>query len=278
MKLQPTPVKAAALALGLPVLQPEKASHPEFVEQLGALAPERIIVVAYGQILRPAVLNLPPGGCINVHGSLLPELRGAGPIQWAILRGYSETGVTTMFMDPGMDTGAMLLKAALPILPTDTAGTLAERLAPVGADLLVETLQRLAAGTLQPEPQDNNHATYAPLLHREDGALSWEWDAATLRNRIHGCNPTPGAFAARAGALVKIWRAEAVPDAHSDPPGTVIDAGELVLTTGSGALRLLEVQPENRSRVSGTEFARGYRVVAGERWEDGPITASATAG
>jgi methionyl-tRNA formyltransferase len=269
MKLQPSAVKAAARELSLPVLQPEKASQPEFVERLRALAPETIVVVAYGQILRPAVLDVPALGCINVHGSLLPELRGAAPIQWAVIRGYPETGVTTMFMDPGMDTGDMILKEALPIREDDTAGSLAERLAPVGGGLLVRTLELVQSGAAPREPQDSGRATYAPMLKREDGAVSWGASAVEIRNRIHGCNPAPGAYARRGEESMKLWRAEALAPVPGSAPGTVLDAERLVLATGDGALRLLEVQPENRARLDGDAFCRGYRVAPGEVWGDG---------
>jgi len=267
MKLQPSPVKEAALDLGIPVLQPEKASQPEFVERLRTLAPEVIVVVAYGQILRPAVLDLPPLGCINVHGSLLPELRGAAPIQWSIIRGHAETGVTTMYMDPGMDTGDMILKAAEAIRPEDTWWCLAERLAPLGAELLVRTLTLVESGSAPREAQDHSRATYAPMLKKEDGAISWSDPAAAIRNRIHGCNPSPGAFAHRGEETVKLWKAEVLTghDA-SAPPGTVLDAEQLVLAAGDGAIRLLEVQPENRARLDASAFCRGYRVAAGELW------------
>lgn len=269
MKLQPPPVKAAALECGLPVLQPQKASDPEFVEHLRALEPQAIVVVAYGQILRQAVLDIPPLGCVNVHGSLLPELRGAAPIQWSIIRGYSETGVTTMFMDAGMDTGDMILKAATPIQPSDTAASLAERLAPLGAELLVRTLELLEAGKAPREPQDHSRATKAPMLRREDGAIRWSETAVAIRNRIHGCNPAPGAFARRKGKPVKLWRAECVDSLRSEHPGAILSADPLVIQTGAGALRLLEVQPESRGKLSGADFARGYRIEVGEVWQDG---------
>lgn len=271
MKLQPSAVKLLALERGLPVLQPEKASQPEFVEELRRLAPQLLVVVAYGQILRPAVLEIPPLGCINVHGSLLPELRGAAPIQWSIIRGHAETGVTTMYMDVGMDTGDMIYTAACPILPEDTTLSLAERLAPLGADLLVKTLADLEQGIAPREAQDPALATYAPMLKREDGAIDWTQSAVEIRNRIHGCNPSPGAFARRGEELVKLWRAEIVTGLEAAPPGTVLDAVQLVLSTGDGALRLVEVQPENRGRVSGSEYARGYRVQLGEIWPQSSI-------
>lgn len=275
MKLQPSAVKETALARGLTVLQPEKASQPEFLEELRRLAPQVVVVVAYGQILRVPLLELPSLGCINVHGSLLPELRGAAPIQWSIIRGYAETGVTTMFMDAGMDTGDMLLQARCPIHPEDTSATLAERLAPLGAGLLVDTLARLEAGAIERTAQDSSRATYAPMLSRTDGALEWSRPAVAIRNRIHGCNPAPGAFALREGEPVKIWRAEAVSGDAGAVPGTVLDPETLLLSTGSGTIRLLEVQPPNRSRLTGAAFCRGYRVAAGEIWRDGSADSGA---
>ncbi|MGV3720486.1 MAG: methionyl-tRNA formyltransferase [Actinomycetota bacterium] len=275
MKLQPSAVKEAALSRGIPVLQPEKASQPEFLEELRSLSPQVIVVVAYGQILRAPLLALPELGCINVHGSLLPELRGAAPIQWSIIRGYAETGVTTMFMDAGMDTGDMLLKAPCPIYPEDTSATLAERLAPLGASLLVETLAALETGAVMRVAQDSSKATYAPMLSRIDGAIDWSRSAVEIRNRIHGCNPSPGAFALRESVPVKLWRAEALPTETDAIPGTVLDPEKLVLATGSGTIRLLEVQPPNRSRLDSAAFARGYRIAAGEIWRSGNADLSA---
>jgi methionyl-tRNA formyltransferase len=269
MKLQPSPVTAEARERGLPVLQPEKASQPEFVASLRDLEPQVIVVVAYGQILRPAVLDLPPLGCINVHGSLLPELRGAAPIQWAIIRGHRETGVTTMFMDAGMDTGDMILKAAVPIAPGETAGELSRRLAPLGANLLVETLARVEAGTAPRTPQDDTAATYAPMLKKEDGVIDWKLPAAQICNRIHGCNPMPGASTEREGHTVRLWRAQPLPTddaAPRKPPGTVLEGEGVVLAAGEGRVRLVEVQPENRGRMSGEAFRHGYHVTPGERW------------
>ena len=273
-QLRPSAVRTAALDAGIAVLQPEKASAPDFVAELRALEPELIVVVAYGQILRPAVLDLPPLGCVNVHGSLLPELRGAAPIQWSVINGDRETGVTTMFMDPGMDTGDIILQATEPIHPTDTAGALGERLAPLGADLLLESLRLIEAGDAPRNPQNGEHATYAPMLKRDDGAVHWSDAAFSIRNRIHGCNPAPGAFALRAGAVVKIWRAELVEQAATGAPGEVVEltAEGPVLATGTRALRILEAQPESRARTTGAELARGLRMVTGERWESGPTT------
>jgi len=275
MRLRPSAVKVAAAELGLPVRQPERASETGFVADLRALAPEVIVVVAYGQILRPAVLEIPPRGCVNVHGSLLPELRGAAPIQWAVIRGLPETGVTTMFMDAGLDTGDVILAAREPIRPEDTAGALGERLAPLGAELLIRTLSLLAAGEAPRTPQDPARATLAPLLRREDGAVAWWRTAAEIRNLIHGCNPAPGAFAFRGGRPVKLWRAVAV--AGAGRPGEVLSTAPLVIAAGEGAVHLLEVQAENRGRTGGEEFARGSRVSPGEIWQDGLAERSSAA-
>jgi methionyl-tRNA formyltransferase len=275
LTLRPSPVKAWAVDAGLALLQPEKARDPAFVEELRALAPELIVVVAYGQILRPVVLDLPPRGCVNLHGSLLPELRGAAPIQWAIIRGYLETGVTTIFMDPGMDTGDVILQAPEPIHPDDTAGSLGERLSRVGAGVLVETVARIAAGTAPRSPQEGERATYAPLLAREHAAVDWEADAETVRNLIHGCNPAPGAYAAWQGRGVKLWRAEVVDTGETTTsghrPGEVLAVDErgVQVACGGGTLRLLEIQPESRPRLDGVAFARGYRAAPGARFEGG---------
>jgi methionyl-tRNA formyltransferase len=262
-------VKQAALDQGLRVLQPEKASDPAFVDEMRRLRPDLIVVVAYGQILKPTVLDLPPLGCINVHASLLPELRGAAPIQWAVIRGYPETGVTTMRMDGGMDTGPILLQEREWIRPDDTAASLGGRLATIGAALLIDTVAQVEAGCISRLAQDNSRATYAPLLRKEDGAVAWEEPAPQVRNRIHGCNPSPGAYTQREGQLLKLWRAAVEPHASGPaaPPGTVMAAsGELAVAAGEGVVRLLEVQPESRARMSGAEFVRGYHVLSGERW------------
>lgn len=271
MSLQPSAVKGVALVRGLPVLQPEKASTREFVDELRELAPDAIVVVAYGQILRQRVLDIPPLGCVNVHGSLLPALRGAAPIQWAIINGLAETGVSTMFMDRGMDTGDIIHEARTPVHSDDTAATLGERLADLGAALLARTLAEVEAGTAARSPQDPALATYAPMLTKETGAVDWNESAVQIRNRVHGCNPSPGAYCRRGGETIKLWRAEVVAEDSFDAPGTVLDVNSLRLATGLGHIRLLEVQPPNRGRMSGSEFARGYRVSRGEVWSPGLV-------
>lgn len=275
LRVQPPPVKELALSLGLPVMQPEKARDPDFVAALQRLAPQAIVVVAYGQILRRAVLDLPPLGCVNLHASLLPELRGAAPIAWAILRGYRETGNTTIFMDEGMDTGDIILQEREPISPDDTAGDLAHRLAPRGAELLCRTLALIEAGRAPRIPQDPARATYAPMLTPADGCIDWGEPAEAIRNRIHGCNPVPGATATRHGVRVKLWRAAAVDSDVAAPPGTVIalTARGPLLRAGEGAVLLRELQVEGRGRVTGSEFVRGYRPQVGERWGPGQADA-----
>src|SRR5712692_1578746 len=210
-QLAPPPIKVLAQQAGLPILQPVKMKDPDFLDALRGWTPDVIAVTAFGRILPPVVLDLPPLGCVNVHGSLLPKYRGAAPIQWAIINGETETGITTMLMDPGLDTGPMLMRAIIPIHPTDTAGDLAARLAPVGGRLLVETLAGLKNGTLRPTPQDHAKATLAPLLKKDDGMLNWKDAATALSNRIRGLTPWPGAYTYYGEERWQIWRAQAAP-------------------------------------------------------------------
>ena len=221
--LTPSPVKLLARQEQIPLLQPLKMKDPEFLQALTGWKPDLIVVAAYGRILPPAILSLPPLGCVNVHGSLLPKYRGAGPIQWALINGETETGITTMLMDEGMDTGAMLLQEAIPITSDDTVGTLSPRLAELGGRLLVETIARLKAGTLVPKPQDSSRATLAPLLKKEDGAIDWALPAAVLANRVRGLSPWPGAYTTVAGGdRWIVSRALALPVPVTKPPGVVV--------------------------------------------------------
>src|SRR4051794_5331661 len=200
------PVKEAALGLGLPVYQPERVRRPEAVEHLRGLGVDAMVVVGYGQIIPQVVIDLAPLGIINVHASLLPKYRGAGPIQWAIVNGETRTGVTTMRIDAGLDTGDMLLKGETDIGPGENAVELGKRLAVMGAELLVETLDGLAAGTILPEKQDSAQATYAPLLKKEDGRIDWSQPAATIHNRVRGLQPWPGAYTTFRGQTLHVWR------------------------------------------------------------------------
>ena len=271
--LTPSPVKLLAQRAQIPLLQPLKMKDPEFLHTLAGWKPDLIVVSAFGRILPPAILSLPPRGCINVHGSLLPKYRGAGPIQWAIMNGEKETGITTMLMDVGMDTGAMLLQEAIPIMPDDTAGTLAPRLAELGGKLLVETITRLKAGTLVPRPQDTSQATLAPLLTKEDGEIDWTLPATALANRVRGLSPWPGAYTTVAGgARWAIWQASALPGHVTQPPGTVITVttDALHVTTGDGVLAVMELQPANSRRMTVSQYLAGHPIAVGLQLGRGP--------
>ncbi len=268
MAVAAPPVKQLAQRLGLPVVQPEKIkNNEEFREQLVDLQPDAIIVVAYGRIIPPWMLHLPPLGNINVHASLLPKYRGAAPIQWAIANGETVTGVTTMLLDEGLDTGAILLKREMPIAPEDTAITLAPRLAELGADLLVETLQRLQRGDLRPTPQDDSLATLAPLLRKEDGLIDFNRTARELHNRLRGFQPWPGAYTHFRSKNLKILAARPLEAAPAVSPGVLrVQEDKLMVGCGQGtALKLLQVQPEGKKAISAREFLSGYRPAEGER-------------
>jgi len=256
------PVKQAAQKLGLPVYQPERVRRPEAVEYLRALAPDAMVVVGYGQIIPQSVIDIPPRGIINVHGSLLPKYRGAGPVQWAILNGETATGVTTMRIDAGLDTGDMLLKAETAIGPEETAVELAVRLAEMGAGLLVRTLEGLEAGTIAPEKQNSSQATYAPLLKKEDGAIDWSQPAAAIHNRVRGLQPWPGASTVFRGQTLHIWRARRLDAAGTH--GRLLSLKPPVVGCGEGALELVEVQLEGRKRMAASDFANGQRLAENE--------------
>ncbi len=257
--LKPPPVKLLAQELGLEVLQPERLRAPEAVEALRRLAPDLIVVAAYGQILRPEVLSLPPFGCLNVHASLLPRWRGASPIQHAILAGDDETGVTIMKMDEGLDTGPILAQRATPIAAEETAGSLAERLAQLGADLLLEILPAYLSGEIQPQPQPAEGVTYAPLLKKEDGRLDLTRPADELSRQVRAFSPWPGAFIEWQGAPLRILRAR--PSLEESPgPGIRLKVqGRAALGTGQGILILEEVQPAGRNRMASQAFLAGAR-------------------
>ena len=264
--LTPSHVKLLAQREQIPLLQPLKMKDPEFLHALTEWKPDLIAVAAFGRILPPTILSLPPLGCINVHGSLLPKYRGAGPIQWAIINGETETGITTMLMDEGMDTGAMLLQEAIPITPDDTAGTLAPRLAEIGGKLLVETIARLKAGTLAPRPQDSSQATLAPLLKKEDGAIDWALPATALANRVRGLSPWPGAYTTVAGGdRWTIWRALAFSGPVTKLPGTIIamTTDAIHVATGEGVLAVMELQPANSRRMAVSQYLAGHPTAVG---------------
>jgi len=262
----PPPVKLAAQELRLPILQPEKVGEPAVISALQAAQPEAIVVVAYGQFLPKPILTLPPHGCLNLHASLLPKYRGAAPIPWAIIQGETVTGVTIMQIEARMDAGPILMQQPEPIGPRDTAGTLSERLAIIGAELLCQALDQAARKTVHPIPQDEQCATYAPKLTVGDTHLDWARDARALDCLIRGLCPTPGAVTSFGGRRIKLLQAE-VEAAIDSPPGAVcaIDRAKGVLVAaGQGGLWLSQVQPENRRVMTAAEFASGYRVRLGD--------------
>jgi methionyl-tRNA formyltransferase len=291
--VEPTPVKAFALERGIEVLQPAKLSDPPFVERLRALTPDLFVTAAFGKILRPAMLDLPLLGCFNVHGSLLPKYRGAAPIQWAVLRGETRTGITIIRMDEGMDTGPMLLARELPIGPEETAGELAVRMAALGAECILEAIRKFKDGTLTETPQRHEEATLAPMLKREDGRIDWTRDAADLVNLVRGAHPWPCAYTFSGGTLLKVHRARVVLgsalDSVAQPPsampgsvpsfkierstaeggcatkpGTVLEAaGRIVVAAGQGAVELVELQAEGRKRLPAAAFLNGFPLRPG---------------
>ncbi len=264
-KLAAPPVKETALRLGLPVFQPERVRRPEALEYLRDLAIDAMVVVGYGQIIPQSVIDLAPLGILNVHASLLPKYRGAGPIQWSIVNGEPITGVTIMRIDAGLDTGDMLLKAETPIAPDENAIELGSRLSTIGADLLVKALRGLADGTIAPEKQDSTQATLAPILKKEDGVIDWAQPATAIHNRVRGLQPWPGAQTKFRGQTLNIWRSHVASEAPGErAPGQFVRLKPLVVACGSGALELLEVQMEGRKRISAADFTNGQRVAENE--------------
>lgn len=266
-KVQPSPVKEAALKHGLAVYQPAKMKTDETREYLSQFHPDAIVIVAYGHIVPQWMIDLPPLGCINLHASLLPKYRGAAPINWAIIRGEKETGVTTMKIDAGMDTGDMLLERREPIRGDDTTETLGERLSVMGADLMIETLRKLERGEIAPRPQDSSKATIAPKVKKEDGVIDWSLTAEEIERRVRGLAPWPGAYTSFRGKRLHVWRAEPVAaEGSSAAPGTISTEGKrLAVSCGAGTQLILhEVQMEGRKRISARDFANGARVESGE--------------
>ncbi len=259
------PVKIAAQELGLTVFQPKRVRDPEFIEIIRKTAPEAIIVAAYGQILPKDMLTLPRFGCINIHASLLPAYRGAAPINWAIIRGEHETGITVMMMDEGMDTGAILMQETIPIGPEDTAGAVTEKLALLGAKLITTALPLLASGKLTPVAQDGTKATVAPLLKKGDGLIDWRLPARDIHNRARGLSPWPGAYSYLDKTMVKLI-ATGVLDGTGEPGSLYeIDKSTLAAGTGSGLLRIVSIQPEGKKPMSAGEFMRGHRGITGKK-------------
>lgn len=270
-KITASPVKLLAEQLKLPIFQPDRLKAPANVKIIKELAPECIIVVAYGQILSKEILDIPRYGCVNVHASLLPAYRGAAPIHWAVINGETKTGVTTMLMDEGLDTGDMLLTAEYAISSTATTGEVHDALAELGAQTLLKTLNGLEQGTIKPKKQPQE-STYAPLLKREDERLDWSWSAWTIHNRIRGLNPWPGAFTTFRGEQVKIWRSKMIEDESVLNSSTGVRPGQilasspngLLVMTGDGKLEITELQPAGKKRMSASDFFNGRRVKIGD--------------
>src|ERR1700733_3716145 len=268
MELAASPVKDAAIRLGIPVVQTAAIkNNAEFRAQLEALHPDAIIVVGYGRIIPQWMIDLPQHGNLNLHASLLPKYRGAAPIQWAVANGESITGVTTMRIDAGLDTGDILMQREMAILPDDTAETLAPKLASDGAELMIETLRGLETGQVKPTPQDHSRATLAPILKKEDGRMDFSRSAYELFNRMRGFRPWPGAFTTFKGKNMQVHRAEPVQSADGLPQGsTALQDARLVVGCGQDtALNLIEVQLDGKRRMSAQEFINGYRPKPGDR-------------
>ena len=259
-----SPVRRTAEEHSLPVLAPEKVRDPVFLAALGAWAPEIIVVVAYGRILPRSILELAPHGCLNVHYSLLPKYRGAAPVAWVVINGEAKSGVTTMHLVEKMDAGPILLQREIALAADETTASLQAKLAPLGAELLLETLAGIESRTITPKEQDDAQATYAPMLKKEDGLIDWNLPAVAIERRVRGFNPWPTAYTAVNGQVLKIHRAK-VELGESGAPGEVIraDRGGLWIATGEGVLGLDEVQLENRKRVSASEFLNGTRIEKG---------------
>lgn len=274
-KVRPSPVKEEGLRLALPVYQPHRVREESFISLLRELKPDVIVVVAFGQILPAAVLNIPPMGCINVHASLLPRYRGAAPIQRAVMEGERETGVTTMKMDTGLDTGDILLQAGTAISTEDSFGAVHDRLSLMGAQLLLETLELLAAGKLSGVPQDGDKATYAPVISREDEIINWSSRAGEIKNRVRGLDPWPGARTWLGEKVLKIWKVKETGNATAAGnaagtsgkalPGQVLGPVEegLAVQCGDHPLVIRELQIEGGKRMAAEEFLRGLRIVPG---------------
>ena len=260
-----SPVKNRAVELGLPVTQPQAIkNNVEFQSELSALKPDAIIVVGYGRIIPQWMLDLPILGNINLHASLLPRYRGAAPIQWAIARGEVVTGVTTMRLNAGLDTGNILLQKEMPISSDDTAETLTPKLAIVGADLTVETLRGLQSGAIRPRPQDDSEATLAPILSKADGLIDFVHSATEIYSRLRGFQPWPGAYSTFRAKNFQVWKAKPL-DQSLAQSELQVDAHRLLVGCGSGSLELIEVQMEGKKRTSASDFVRGYHVKSGER-------------
>ncbi|MCH5265472.1 MAG: methionyl-tRNA formyltransferase [Lachnospiraceae bacterium] len=265
-KLVFTPVKEAAVAAEVPVYTPKRVKEPDFVKSLRQIPCDVIVVVAFGQILPPDILEFPKYGCINVHASLLPRWRGAAPMQWAILSGDKKTGITTMQMDAGLDTGDMLLKKEVEITPEETGESLHDKLAALGSDLLLETLEQAEQGTLQKIPQKEEESTYAKMLSKDLGRLDFSWEAEKIERYIRGLNSWPSAYTGLRGKTLKLWQAQVVETDTKEVPGTVVSVEKdgFSVQTGKGCLKIVELQLEGKKRMNASDFLRGMQIKEGD--------------
>ncbi|HBM46626.1 MAG TPA: methionyl-tRNA formyltransferase [Lachnoclostridium sp.] len=265
-----SPVKECALQHNIPVYQPVRARDEAFVDEMRALNPDVMVVIAFGQILPKSLLELPKYGCVNIHASLLPKYRGAAPIQWAVINGDEETGITTMMMDVEMDTGDMLEKTVVKLDPEETGGSLFDRLSLLGGDLILSTLSKLEKGEITPVPQDHEKATYVKKISKSMGDIDWTMDAVSIERLVRGLNPWPSAFTRWNGKMLKIWEAKVLPDPDVKLPcGSVISASDegLKIQTGAGVLCVTSLQLEGKKRMDTAAFLRGYQVAAGSMME-----------
>jgi len=261
-----SPVKECALKHNIPVYQPVRARDEAFVEEMRTLKPDAMVVIAFGQILPKSLLDLPKYGCVNIHASLLPKYRGAAPIQWAVINGDEETGITTMMMDVEMDTGDMLEKTVVKLNPDETGGSLFDRLSLLGGDLILSTLSKLEKGEITPQPQDHAQATYVKKISKSMGDIDWTMDAVSIERLVRGLNPWPSAFTRWNGKMLKIWEAKVLPNLETKAPcGSVISASDegLKIQTGNGVLCVTSLQLEGKKRMDTAAFLRGYQVESG---------------
>lgn len=261
--LTPPDVKVCALEYGIEVRQPDTLKGEEAASELAALNPDVVVVIAYGKLLPESILNIPRYGCINIHGSLLPKYRGAAPIQRAVIDGESVTGVTSMLMDKGLDTGDMLISRSVEILPDETAGELFDRLSQLGAEVLFDTLEQLESGTLKRIKQDDSKSNYAAMLSKEECIIDWNLSAAEVHNKVRGMNPWPVAAAVYKGKKLKIYKTRIC--GGSGEPSCVLSAEPPIIACGSGSVELVEVQLEGKNRMSGSDFFRGQRIANGDK-------------
>ena len=260
-KLQPTPVKEIALEYNIPVYQPEKIKDKKFVNFLKTIDADVYVVVAYGQILSQEILDLPKYGCINVHGSLLPKYRGSAPIQWSILNGDKITGVTTILMDKNCDTGDMLVKREMEILPSDTYGSLHDRMAPIGAEVLLETLEKIENGTIKREKQNEDDAVHIPMIFKSMGEINWSKYSEEIINLIHGLNPTPVAFTSYEDEVLKIWNAKEANGNGEAGEILVADSKKgFIVATGNGAIEITELQSKGGKKMNAKDYLRGHSI------------------